>query len=183
MSQKLDATGNHLGPYDIEDLESFMFPEEFRKGRRRLRLRRLHYELVWNITEMQVKVEVRPLFPNPPGPLTTQLAKERPFEAHEKSYAGESRSKALDRDIEISKSAISRPREAPSLLQQEPTEQHHNQQQGPTELPRTASSPRIVLHMGPQNTKRPVNVSCLHAILCAIHRQLIMLTSFLGAQF
>lgn len=176
MSQKLDATGNHLGPYNIEDLESFMYPEEFRKGRRRLKLRRLHYELVWNITEMQVKVEVRSLFPNPPGPLTTQLAKERLFEAHEKSYAGESRSKALERDIEISKAAISRPHEVTPLLQEEA--QRHNQQ-GSTEPPRTTSSPRIILHLVSQNTKIPVNVSRPHAA----HRQLIMLTGFSGVQF
>ncbi|KAL5320456.1 hypothetical protein ACEPPN_011261 [Leptodophora sp. 'Broadleaf-Isolate-01'] len=148
MSQKLDASGNYLGPYALEDLETFNFPEEFQKGKRRLKLRKLEYELVWNITEMQVKVEVRPLFPNPPGPLTTQLAKERPFEAHEKSYTGESRSSALERDIEISKAAVSKSSKI----------RRRRQQGHPITHPRNTSSPRIILHLGPQD-KPAVHVS------------------------
>jgi hypothetical protein len=179
MSQKLDAAGNSLGAYRKEELETFKWPEEYKKGRRRVRLRRLHYDLVWNITEMQVKVEVKALFPNPPGPLTTQLAKERPFEAHETAYTGESRSMALERDIEISRAAISRPREEDSLPQEgltdlrghasthlvdDPARQHHPQQGGSTERPQTTSSARIILHLGPRNMNSPVNVSRLHAV-------------------
>lgn len=123
MSQKLDAAGNHLGAYEETDLETYWFPEEYRKGKRRLRIRRLSYQLIWNITEMQVKVDVRALFPNPPGPLTTQLAQERPFEAHETSYMGESRSRALERDILISGAGLSRP---PKELEVPPFQQQGN---------------------------------------------------------
>jgi hypothetical protein len=185
MSQKLDAAGNSLGAYKREELETFWWPEEYKKGRRRMRLRILHYDLVWNITEMQVKVEVKALFPNPPGSLTTQLAKERPFEAHETAYTGESRSMALERDIEISRAAISRPREEDPLPQEEAdvqegltdlhghasthlvddsARQHHPQQPDSTERPQTTSSARIILHLGPRNMNTPVNVTCLHAV-------------------
>jgi hypothetical protein len=183
MSQKLDAAGNSLGAYKKEELETFWWPEEYKKGKRRVRLRILHYDLVWNITEMQVKVEVKALFPNPPGPLTTQLAKERPFEAHETAYTGESRSRALERDIEISRAAISSHRkEAPSPrgeadvqegltdlghasthLVDDPARQHQHQQ-GSTERPQSTSSARIILHLGPRNMNSPVNVSRLHAV-------------------
>lgn len=180
MSQKLDANGNPLGAYEKEELETFWYPEEYKKGRRRVRLRILNYELIWNITEMQVKVYIRALFPNPPGPLTTQLAKERAFEADETAYTGESRSRALERDIEISRAAISRPREEEPLPQgesdvqwgltdlpeharanlvDEPAGQDQSQQQSSTERPQTTSSARIILHLGPRNTNDSVNGS------------------------
>jgi hypothetical protein len=133
---------------------------------------------------MQVKVYIKALFPNPPGPLTTQLAKEHPFEAHETAYTGESRSKALERDIEISRAAISgsrkeasSPREeagvqegltdpghASTHLIDDPTRQHQQQQQGSTERPQTNLSPRIILHLGPRNMNSPVNVSRLYTV-------------------
>ena len=106
MSQKIDSTGTAVGPYGIDDLETYMFPNLKRKGKRREKFRRLHYDLVWDITEMQVKVHVRALFPNQIGPLTTQLAKQRQLGAHEKTLTGESRSKALGRDIEITAAAL-----------------------------------------------------------------------------
>lgn len=53
---------------------------------------------------MQVKIFVRPVFPNPTGPLTMQLAREGPLQNHEVTI-GESRSYALVRDIEISTAA------------------------------------------------------------------------------
>ncbi|KAL2060581.1 hypothetical protein VTL71DRAFT_9222 [Oculimacula yallundae] len=141
MSQKLDAGGNHLGPYALEDLETCMFPEEYRKGKRRAKLRKLDYEFVWNITEMQVKVEVRPLFPNPLGPLTTQLAQEVHFIAHEKSYTGESRSSALKTDIEISQVAVPRSRNIRPRREQVHSTAH----------PPKPSSPRIMLNLGPRD--------------------------------
>jgi hypothetical protein len=110
MSQKIDSTGILIGPYGLEDLETYMFPEVKRKGKRREKFRRLDYELVWDITEMQVKVHVRPLFRNQTGPRTTQLAKERRLDEDERALAGESRSKALIRDIEISMTASMGPR-------------------------------------------------------------------------
>jgi hypothetical protein len=105
MSQKLDSSGNLVGSYGIEDLESYWFPEAKRKGKRREKLRRLHYDLVWDITEIQVKVHVRALFPNQIGPRITQLAKERRLDEHERTLTGESRSNALIKDIEITKTA------------------------------------------------------------------------------
>ena len=107
MSQKFDASGTLLGAYGRDDLEACWFPELYRKGKRRVKLRRLDYDLVWDITEMQVKIHIRAVPQNTSGPLTTQLAKERRFEAHEKLYTGESRSRGLKRDIEISHSARS----------------------------------------------------------------------------
>jgi hypothetical protein len=101
MSQKIDSTGNLVGPYEIEDLETYILPEVKRKGKRRAKFRMLPYDLVWDITEMQVKVHVRALFPDQIGPRTTQLAKERRLDEHERTLTGESRSKALIKDIEI----------------------------------------------------------------------------------
>ena len=95
MSQKLDADGNLVGPFTEEDL-----------GRKSRRYRMLEYEDPWYITEMQVKVHVRPLIPDHEGPLTMQLAKERPLGTHEKVNSGESRSRALERDIEIGEAEI-----------------------------------------------------------------------------
>ena len=47
-----------------------------RKGKRRERFRSLQYDRVWDVTEIQVKVHVRELFPDQMGPRATQLAKE-----------------------------------------------------------------------------------------------------------
>lgn len=52
MSTKLDAQSNVIGSYGTDDLSLFMYPEEKKKGKRRVKMRRLEYELVWNITEM-----------------------------------------------------------------------------------------------------------------------------------
>ena len=50
---------------------------------------------------MQVKVYVQALFPNQVGPALFQLAKEQALGPGEKTVTGESRSKALEKDIEI----------------------------------------------------------------------------------
>lgn len=101
MSVKLDANSNILGSYETNDLYTFMWPEKKQKGRRRVRRRVLEYHLVWSITEMQVKTFVRAIIPNPTGPLTMQLAQERPLGRNEMTY-GESRSQALVKDIQVS---------------------------------------------------------------------------------
>lgn len=101
MSTKLDAHGTVIGSYETDDLTTLLWPEEKRKGKRRVKRRYLEHELVWSITEMQVKTFVRAIFPNPPGPLTMQLAKERPLGPQELTY-GESRSQALVKDIQVS---------------------------------------------------------------------------------
>ncbi|KAF4624696.1 hypothetical protein G7Y89_g13472 [Cudoniella acicularis] len=102
MSQQLNANGQHIGSYSQDDLLTIHWPEKFVKGKRRWKLRMLEYDLIWDITEMQVKVYIRALFPNANGPPTTQLAKEREIGLDEKVYTGESRSTALQRDIVIS---------------------------------------------------------------------------------
>ena len=183
MSQKIDTTGNLLGAYQKEDLDTFMYPEGFRKGKRRRKLRKLDYDLVWDITEMQVKVHVRAVFPNPSGPLTTQLAKERPIQSNELLFTGESRSKGLERDIEISKRAKFTPAldhsESPLLSVENstpgnstdfgaPTSAHlvddqirqKHQQQDPIDRPHTSPSTRITLHLGPRNINSTMHVSC-----------------------
>jgi hypothetical protein len=116
MSVKLDAHSNVIGSYETDDLPSFMWPEEKKKHKRRVKRRFLKYELVWNITEMQVKTFVRAIFPNPTGPLTMQLAQERPLSPQELIY-GESRSQALVKDIQVSArdaahaASVARPRQ------------------------------------------------------------------------
>jgi hypothetical protein len=105
ISQKLDHIGNLIDTYEREDLVEFWYPKEYKKGHRRERLRKLEYDLVWEIIEIQVKLYIRPIFLYPIGPLTTQLAKERPLSSNDKTYSRESRSKALKRDIEISSNA------------------------------------------------------------------------------
>lgn len=104
MSQKLDANGNILGQFEPSDLEQFTFWERKRESNKKRKRRRLHYELIWHITEMQVKVHVKALFPNPAGPLVWQLAAERDIGEDNKTMR-ESMSKALKRDIEISSCA------------------------------------------------------------------------------
>ena len=101
MSVKLDARSTVIGSYERDDLSSFMWPEEKKKHKRRVKRRRLDYELVWNITEMQVKTFVRAIFPKPQGPLTMQLTKEEPLGPQELTY-GESRSQGLVKDIQVS---------------------------------------------------------------------------------
>ena len=105
MSQKLDAQGNIVGPYGRDDLQTFWSPEKKVKDRRRKKLRDLHYDLIWEITEMQVKVYVQATFPNQVGSPLSQLAKEQALGPDEKTITGESRSKALDKDIEITNCA------------------------------------------------------------------------------
>ena len=101
MSQKLDAQGKIVGPYERDDLRTVWSPEKKVKHHRRLKLRKLDYDLVWEITEMQVKVYVRALFPRQVGPRLSQLAKEQALGPDERTVTGESRSKGLNKDIEI----------------------------------------------------------------------------------
>lgn len=105
MSQKLDAQGNIVGPYERDDLRTFWFPEKKIKVHRRRKLRDLHYALIWEITEMQVKVYVQAIFPNQVGSPLFQLAKEQALGPDEKTVTGEWRSKALDKEIEIGNGA------------------------------------------------------------------------------
>jgi len=105
MSQKLDAQGNIVGPYKRDDLRTFWFPKKKLRDHRRKRLREFHYDLIWEITEMQVKVYVQGIFQNQVGSPLSQLAKEQALGPDEKTVTGESRSKALDKDIEISNGA------------------------------------------------------------------------------
>jgi hypothetical protein len=127
MSTKLDAQSNVIGSYETKDLSTFMYPEEKKKGKRRLKMRRLDYELVWNITEMQIKTFVKAIFPNPTGPLTMQLAKERPLGHHDLDY-GESRSQALVKDIQVS-AMEQEPFNAPAALPRPPIENARNIEQ------------------------------------------------------
>ena len=176
MSQKIDPNGRLLGAYGKDDLETFWYPERPRKGKRREHLRRLNYDPVWDITEMQVKLHVRPIFPSPVGPLTTQLAKIRPLEACDKLYTGESRSKALKRDIEISAVTTSGSALGSGV------DGHERQESlsyisGPNRLHRVSdiarehlqpdlpgtskvtSPTRVILHLGPRNGNGSILVS------------------------
>ncbi len=102
MSEKLSQTGAFLGSYSPKDMESFYDPPKFVKdGPPRMRFRKLEYELVWDITEMQVKTHVRASFPGAIGPAKMQLAKQRAIRPSERKI-GESRSVGLEIDIEIS---------------------------------------------------------------------------------
>ena len=105
MSQKLDAQGNIVGPYQRDDLQTLWFPEKKDKDHRRKKFRDLYYDLIWEITEMQVKVYVQAVFPNQVGSPLSQLAKEQALAPDEKTVTGESRSKALNKDIEIANGA------------------------------------------------------------------------------
>jgi hypothetical protein len=105
MSVKLDANSNVIGSYGREDLGTFWKRTE---KNTRTRLREIEYELVWSITEMQVKTFVRAIFPRAIGPLTMQLAQEQALGPHELVY-GESRSHGLIRDIEASAAAALAP--------------------------------------------------------------------------
>ncbi|KAK0120220.1 hypothetical protein ONS95_011626 [Cadophora gregata] len=99
MSEKLSAVGDFLGSYSIKDLEyRCLKPSGRKKGSKYVRI--LHYNLVWEITEMQVKTYVKAIFPKAVGPPTMQLAKQRPVTAGE-MRAGESRSLDLEHDIMI----------------------------------------------------------------------------------
>lgn len=101
MSERLSPTGDFLGSYSIKDLEYRCFKppgQKSAKGSKYLRI--LHYNLVWDITEMQVKTHVKADFPNAVGPPTMQLCKQKPIAAGERR-TGESRSIGLERDIMI----------------------------------------------------------------------------------
>jgi hypothetical protein len=102
MSQKIDENGQFVGRYYKEDLETVSWETVVKRKRKRsTKLRKLHYELLWHITEMQVKVYVQALFSKQVGLPVFQLANERRLDGNEKIFLGESRSKALVADIEI----------------------------------------------------------------------------------
>jgi hypothetical protein len=99
MSVKLDENGKSIGPYKPNDMgEDYYTPKK--KGSRMTKLRRLEYELLWEITEMQVKLHIRPLFPGCDRP-TTQLAEQVSLTPNDRTSSGESRSKALKDDIKL----------------------------------------------------------------------------------
>ena len=106
MSQKLDANGNVVDPYTVKEVGEEVYVTRKRaKGKKRDKFRRLHYDPVWNITEMQVKLSVKALIHNSiGGQPTTQLAHQLSLTKEDKAVKGESRSKALEKDIEISRS-------------------------------------------------------------------------------
>ena len=107
MSQKVGLGGNVVGPYCEDDLACLIDSPVKTKSRKRKsrpqqdKQRVLHYNLIWDITEMQVKIHVQALFPNQNGPLFSQLAKERALDTDEKMVAKESRSTALEKDIQL----------------------------------------------------------------------------------
>ncbi|KAF4631492.1 hypothetical protein G7Y89_g6638 [Cudoniella acicularis] len=107
MSQRTDAFGQLVGCYEKDDLRDVWWPEVVVKKHRRTKHKRLDYDLLWDITEMQVKVHVRALIPNAIGPRTTQLAEQRELSRGERVYVTESRSAALQNDISISSSVAS----------------------------------------------------------------------------
>ena len=131
MSEKLSPTGDFLGAYSLKDLQDFYIHPQKRKGPKgRQHFRRLEYDLVWHITEMQVKVHVKPIFPRAIGPPTMQLAKQKSISASER-WAGESRSVGLQRDITIS-AAI----ESPPTVPRSPVESPPDLERG---TPRTST--------------------------------------------
>lgn len=96
MSQKLDATGQLIGPYRPEDMKVVNTRQPHRKTQQHFILT---YDLGWEITEMQVKLHVKAKLGA--EPFTSQLAKQYQLNSHEKKYVSESRSQALQREIQI----------------------------------------------------------------------------------
>lgn len=47
MSVKLDVHGNAVGSYGLHEMEICMWPPEKKKNKRRLKLRRLEYDIIW----------------------------------------------------------------------------------------------------------------------------------------
>lgn len=111
MSQKVDSRGNVLGPYCEADLGCIMSSRGKRPPQDRQRV--LYYDLIWDITEMQVKIYVQAQFPNLVGPLTSQLAIEKVFDQDEKTAATESRSTALEKDIQLTHNGLLEEHEGP----------------------------------------------------------------------
>lgn len=100
MSEKLDGNGRSIGPYDIDDLEEESLLKRTKNRKYNYSYRKLEYELMWTITEMQVKVHIRPLFPGFEKH-TAQLAEQLSLSSSDKVSGGESRSKALKHDIKL----------------------------------------------------------------------------------
>ena len=113
MSERLSADGSFLGPYSPRDM--------ILKGRKS-RSRLLEYDLVWDITEMQVKTHVKAIFPNAVGPTTMQLAKPESVVTTYKRL-GEARSVGLEKDIKIS-SEIGQTNEASAMVLQGNSDSH-----------------------------------------------------------
>jgi hypothetical protein len=101
MSQKIDSRGNVLGPYCEDDLRVVKIKGRQRKNRSQNKQRQLDYYLIWDITEMRVKIHIQGKFPKNDGPLIPQLAKERLLGQGEKIAVNESRSTALQHDIRL----------------------------------------------------------------------------------
>jgi hypothetical protein len=104
MSLRIDNDGNHHGAYTADDLNDFL-PDQKPRSRKIGQQRVLHYQPIWSITEMQVKLGVRAKIPNPIGALTIELAQQI-----SPAVGGESRSRALEKDIEIVAAATVQPR-------------------------------------------------------------------------
>lgn len=77
MAKKLDSEGRSLGSYQKEDLDDYFFPAKKRKGKRReKRGKLLAFEPIFHISEMQLKIFIKPIFKKPKGPQTMQLAEQ-----------------------------------------------------------------------------------------------------------
>jgi hypothetical protein len=102
MSQKIDAQGRLLGAWGLDELE-VVTTSTRKTALTRRQAHRLWYRLIWEITEMQAKIHVQPIFPNPNRlPLIAQLARQHYLDPSERPMKAESRSRDLDRDIDIS---------------------------------------------------------------------------------
>jgi hypothetical protein len=101
MSQKVDSRGNVLWPYCEDDLSVVKIKGRQSKNRSQNKQRQLDYYLIWDITEMRVKIHIQGKFPKNDGPLIPQLAKERLLAQDEKTVVKESRSTALQQDIRL----------------------------------------------------------------------------------
>ncbi|KAL2069422.1 hypothetical protein VTL71DRAFT_14101 [Oculimacula yallundae] len=96
-SEKLSPEGYHLGPYSYTDMQRRRLEKRSRKGRGPggwTFTRHLQYSLVWYITEMELKIFVRAVFPNAEGPPSEQPGQQRDI-----SGVSSFRSWGLERDI------------------------------------------------------------------------------------
>lgn len=110
MSQKLNENNEVVGPFKETDMEVYYHDDnesvesdESDQNEETEKRYKLFYKLIWNITEMQVKPSIMAQFPGVAIP-TIQLAQQKEqvtIRAHETKLSGESRSKALNDDIEI----------------------------------------------------------------------------------
>jgi hypothetical protein len=102
-SKKLNASGKDLGCYKRKDMKVETFCHD-QNSKRTSSYYTLEYDLIWQITEMQLKIGYRPHFHKAKGPATIQLAGQPEGEFNDKYIPKgppkkESRSKDLEIDI------------------------------------------------------------------------------------